>query len=109
MRKPTSSRILPCPFCGRRPAYDKPNQVVHCENLECALSDFYINTEEWNRRALNKKVLIKYLFDVHTVYKGADFVEADEYVCKCCGGAATSPYKVKHKKNCEIKALISVL
>lgn len=108
MPKSTFSRILRCPFCGEQPAYDKTNQVVHCENLECALSDYYINTEEWNRRALKKDLLIKYLFDTETVYKGANFYKTQEYVCRCCGASDVRPSKMKHRRNCEVKQLLEM-
>jgi hypothetical protein len=39
-----------CPFCGFKPFYDNKTQLVHCETLDCAISDFYIHIDEWNKR-----------------------------------------------------------
>ena len=39
-----------CPFCGKEPGYDNDTQLVHCETLDCALGNFYIHIEEWNKR-----------------------------------------------------------
>ena len=44
-----------CPFCGNMPVYDKKTKLVHCETLNCALSDFYIDLGEWNYRYNDKE------------------------------------------------------
>lgn len=43
-------KVNTCPFCGKIPEYDAKNQTVHCITPDCALSDFYINIEEWNKQ-----------------------------------------------------------
>ena len=43
-----------CPFCGKIPHYDAKTQLVHCETADCAVGDFYIHIDEWNKR-YNKK------------------------------------------------------
>lgn len=42
--------VKECPFCGKIPEYNEKTQLVHCVTLDCAISDFYIHIEEWNKR-----------------------------------------------------------
>jgi len=102
-------KLLNCPFCGARPVYDEENQTVHCPTVDCAIGDFYINPEEWNKRALNNKLLLKYLFDTQTVYIGAEFDLVQEHICRCCGRSGKKYSKVNHKRGCEVKKLLDLI
>lgn len=105
------NKLKACPFCGSPPKYNPESQTVHCPTPECACGDFYFHIDEWNKRVpqkrRNKALLIKYLFDVQTVYKSAAFYKAQEFVCRCCGASNVDPYKVRHKKDCEVKQLLN--
>lgn len=45
------SMIYPCPFCGEMPYYDSKTKNVRCMNLNCAIHSWWINIDEWNKRA----------------------------------------------------------
>lgn len=109
MRK--RSKLKKCPFCGKYPEYNEQYQTVHCTTPECGCGDFYFHIDEWNKRipkkSGNKSLLVKYLFDVQIVYRSASFYKTQEFVCRCCGASNEDPYKVRHKKNCEVKQLLN--
>ena len=44
------NEVKVCPFCGKIPKYDEKSELVHCLTPECAIGDFYIHIEEWNKR-----------------------------------------------------------
>ena len=109
----TKQKALNCPFCGARPIVTPyPNgrgASVECSSDTCALWGFKADLDDWNKqRALHKHALLKYLFDTQTVYYSADFYKTQEYVCRCCGASNADPYKVKHRKGCEVKALLNL-
>lgn len=104
-------KALNCPFCGSKPIVTPyPNHTgasVECSSDECALWGFKADLNDWNNnRIFKKRILAKYLFEVQTVYKGADFYKTQEFVCRCCGASNADPFKVRHKKKCELKKLL---
>lgn len=106
-------KALNCPFCGSTPVVTPyPNgkgASVECSSDTCALWGFKADLEDWNKqRALSKKVLLKYLFDVQTVYQSAHFYKLQEFVCRGCGAANAEPSRVKHKKGCEVRVLLNL-
>ena len=42
-----------CPFCQTIPQYNEQKGTVHCTNIECAIGDFHIDVDKWNKRATN--------------------------------------------------------
>lgn len=46
--------IKECPFCGKIPEYNEKTQLVHCATSDCAIGDFYIHIDEWNKRNSEK-------------------------------------------------------
>lgn len=106
-------KALNCPFCGAKPVVTPyPNgkgAAVECSSDECALWGFKADLEDWNKqRALTKRSLLKYLFDMQTVYQSAHFYKVQEFVCKGCGAANADPSRVNHKKGCEVKKILSL-
>lgn len=107
-------KALNCPFCGARPVVTPyPNgkgASVECSSNTCTLWGFKADLHDWNhQRVLTKGLLLKYLFEVRTVYLSANFYKTQEFVCKCCGGANQDPYKIHHKKNCEVRTILNVV
>lgn len=106
-------RALSCPFCGSKPIVTPyPNHKgasVECSSDTCALWGFKADLEDWNKqRALKRSSLIKYLFEVRTVYYSANFYKKQEFVCRCCKAAADDPYRIKHRRGCEVINIINL-
>lgn len=104
-------KALNCPFCGSKPIVTPyPNHrgaSVECSSDECTLWGFKADLNDWNKqRVLSKARLWKYLFDVQTVYHTANFYKTQEFVCRCCGASNADPFKVRHKRKCEVKKLL---
>ena len=100
-----------CPFCGSKPIVKPyPNgrgASVECSSDECALWGFKADLNDWNsNRVFKKSILTKYLFDIQTVYIGAEFDEVQEYTCKCCGASGRKLSRIQHKRDCEVKKLM---